>query len=329
MKDRRLSCLAVTLVLATAIASIPARAQSSGSLVVLNKAEATLAIVDPASAKVVAKVPTGDGPHEVAISSDGKRAYVTNYGAQTPGSSLSIVDLDARKEIKRVDLGAIRRPHGIFEHDGKVYFTTETSCAVARYDPAADRVDWIMGTGQLGTHMLVLSPDKKRIYTANIGSDSVSLVELEPGPGRPPVRHVAVGKNPEGLDISPDGKELWVGQNGDGGLSVVDTATLAVTATVKVGKVPIRVKFAPDGKRVFVTDPEAGGRVVFDAATRAEGKRGKIEGGPVGLGFWADGSRLFVAAAAANRAMVFDATSLEPVASVETGAGPDGLGFRP
>src|SRR5580704_9768004 len=94
----------------------------SPALLVLNKADQALAIVDPASGKVVARVSVGEGPHEVTISADGKFAFVGNYGQQTPGNSISVIDLVGQKELRRVDLGPLRRPHGMFFVDGKVLF---------------------------------------------------------------------------------------------------------------------------------------------------------------------------------------------------------------
>src|SRR5207244_3824055 len=129
-----------------------------------------LAIVDPATLKIVARVPVGEAPHEVAT--DGKLAFVGNYGSRTPGSTLSVVDLAAQKEIKRLDLGALRRPHGIVVAGGKVWFTAEVNKLIARYDPQSGTLDWLMGTGQSSTHMLVLTRDGSKIFTANIGSDS-------------------------------------------------------------------------------------------------------------------------------------------------------------
>src|ERR1700755_2196201 len=91
------------------------------NLLVLNKTESTLAIIDPATLQVTARIPTGEGPHEVIASADGKMVFVSNYGtAKTPGNSLSVIDLVAKKELRRVDLGGFTRPHGIIESDGKV-----------------------------------------------------------------------------------------------------------------------------------------------------------------------------------------------------------------
>ena len=300
---------------------------TQSALLVLNKTENTLAIVDPATLRILGKVPTGEGPHEVIASADGRTAYVANYGTQQKvGNSLSIIDIAAGKEVKRVELGALLRPHGIVLSGGKIYFTAEINRVVARYDPATDRVDWIMGTGQSITHMLVVTPDGKRAYTANIVSDTVTSIDFKaPVPAQ--VSQIQVGKQPEGIDISPDGRELWVGHNGDGGISIIDTATNKVKESIKVAEVPIRLKFTPDGRRVLISDPKVGELVIMDAATRKEIKRLKIEGAPVGVLVAPDGARAFVAAIAANKVMVIDLVKVEVTGAIEPGQGPDGLAW--
>jgi YVTN family beta-propeller protein len=300
----------------------PAAAQHR--LLVLNKSDHTMSIVDPAAMKVVGTIPVGRGPHEVVTSADGKTAFVANYGDQLPNNSISIVDIAAMKEVKRVDLGRLARPHGMVENGGKVYFTSEAARSVARYDPAADKVDWTAETGQTGTHMLAVSKDGTRIYTANIGSDTVSVIHAPPGDG---TWHVQVGRAPEAIDLSPDGREVWVGQNGDGHITIIDTATRTVKEKLKVGEMPIRVKFTPDGRRVVVSDPRANAVVVLDAASRKELKRLEVFGTVIGIQMAPDGKRAYIARAQAGRVDALDLEKLEFVGSVETGKGPDGLAY--
>jgi len=304
--------------------SISSARIDQGALLVLNKSENTLAIIDPSTLKVVARVPTGEAPHEVTVSADGRLAFVSNYGTgDRPGNSLSVIDIAARKELKRVDLGALIRPHGITESNGKIFFTIEGSRAVARYDPVAGRVDWIMGTGQAGTHMVVASRASRKLFTANIGSNTVSAIEV----GTSKVTQIAVGKGPEGIAISPDDREVWVAHRQDGALSIIDTATDKVKETLKVGQSPIRVKFTPDGKRVLVSDPQSGDVIVFDAATRKEVKRIHVGGGPVGIVITPDGHRAFVARSQANKVSVINLDDLTVTGEFEPGLQPDGLAF--
>lgn len=318
----------VTILLLLLAQNSSAFQSHQSALLVLNKSESTLAIIDPATLKVLARVPTGEAPHELAASADGRFAFVCNYGTgDRPGSTISVIDIDARKEIKRVDLGALLRPHGITESNGKIYFTIEGSRAVARYDPAAGRVDWTMGTGQTGTHMVVAAKTSGKLYTANIGSDTVSAIEPVKGPGVWRIAQVAVGKGPEGIDISPDDREVWVAHRNDGGLSIIDTATDKVKETIKVGRSPIRVKFTPDGKRVLVSDAQGNEVVVFDAATRKELKRIQVGAVPVGILMQPDGRRAFVASTQANKVSVINLDDLSLAGTIEPGREPDGMAW--
>jgi YVTN family beta-propeller protein len=183
-----------------------------------------------------------------------------------------------------------------------------------------------MGIGQNLPHMLVMTPNKKRIYTANIFSDSVTAINLGASPVES-LTHVAVGKKPEAIDISPDGSELWVGHNDDGGISVIDVATNKVKETFKVAQMPIRVKFTPDGSRVLISDPKAAEFIVVDAKTRKEIKRVKAEGTPVGILIEPNGKRAFIARMEAGNVGVFDLEKLEFVATIEPGKGPDGMAW--
>jgi YVTN family beta-propeller protein len=326
-RDTVLAVIAVaTLVAAPTLTS--ASRSDQGALLVLNKSESTLAIIDPATLKVLARVPTGEAPHEVAASADGRFAFVSNYGtAERPGSTISVIDIPARKEVKRVDLGALLRPHGITESNGKIYFTIEGSRAVARFDPVAGRVDWIMGTGQTGTHMVVVARTSGKIYTANTGSETISAIEPAQGPGATKITHIAVGKGPEGIGISPDDREVWAAHRGDGGLSIIDTATDKVKETIKVGGSPIRVKFTTDGKRVLVSDAQGGEVVVFDAATRKELKRIQVGAVPVGILMQPDGRRAFVASTQANKVSIINLENLTIAGTIDPGKEPDGMAW--
>lgn len=295
-------------------------------LLVLNKNEASLTILDPNDLKILGKVTVGDSPHEVVASSDGKLAFVANYGAQTPGNSLSVIDLQTRKELRRVELSPLFRPHGIQEIGGKIYFSAETNRAIARFDPATSKVDWLMGTGQNASHMIVGSSDQKRFYTANIASDSVTMFEFANVPPAPSqITQIAVGKQPEAIDLSPDGKEVWIGLNQEGAIDVVDTTTKKVAEKIKLGERPYRVKFTPDGKQVYATMPNTKEIIVIDAATRKETKRMTLESIPLGIVFSKDGKFAFVSAVEKDFVLKIDLEKMEVVAKAETGKAPDGV----
>lgn len=301
--------------------------QSKPVLVALNKADATLAIIDPATMKVTAKVPTGYGPHEVVLSADGKTAFVSNYGdGPQPGSSISVIDVTTAKELRRVDTMPLIRPHGLHLIGGKVYFTAEANRMIARYDPAANKIDWMMGTGQNGSHMVVATADQKRFYTANIGSDSVTAIQLPPFvQPQLPITHIAVGKQPEAIDLSPDGKEVWVGLNAEGMAEVVDVVGYKSVAKIDIKGRPYRVKFTPDGKSVVCTMIASKELLIIDAATRKEIKRIKLESVPLGIVFSADGKTAFVTAGEPDAVLKVDLASGKITGTVQTGKVPDGI----
>ena len=163
------------------------------ALLALSKRDHTLSIVDPATLQVIARAPVGPDPHEVIASSDGKTAYVSIYGAGRY-HALSVVDLVSQKALAAIDTGALNGPHGLAFVGGKVWFTAEGAKAVARYNPATASIDWIMGTGQNRTHMIYVTADEKQIYTTNVSSATVSILEkvalppLGPPPGARPRR---------------------------------------------------------------------------------------------------------------------------------------------
>ena len=299
-------------------------------LLVLNKPEGKLLLVDPTAKKVIGEVATGNGPHEVTVSADGKLAFVANYGDQTPGESISVIDLEAKKELRRVNLGALRRPHGIVESKGKIYFTVEMNKAIARYDPVADRVDWLMGTGQDLTHMLVINKEQNRIFTANIFSDSVGVMEPMGQGGNWHYTVIPVGKRPEAIDLSPDGKEVWTAHSQDGGVSVIDTDTKKVVATIpSLTKHSNRLKFTPDGKLVLISDAESSTVLVLDTKDRKVVQKITVGEVPLGIQIAPDGQRAYVACAQAGKIAIIDLAKLTQVGAIDVGAGPDGMAWVP
>ena len=299
------------------------------ALIVLNKGASELAIVDPGTWKVVGRVATGKTPHEVAVSDDGKIAVATNYGDQQDGTTLSVIDLDAQREIHRVELEELHGPHGVMYLDGKFYFTAEGSNAIARYDVAKNAVDWRANTGQEGTHMLVATPEGGTIFTANIRSDSVSCVRVNQRTGGYKTAQIAVGKGPEGIDISPDGGEVWAANSGDGTVSIIDAGSCRVIAAVDVKtKRSNRLRFTKDGTLVLISDLGTGDVVVVDAATRQQVKRVKLGSSVEGILMLPDGARAIVAVSGDNKLAVLDLKTFDVVTTFETGKDPDGMAWR-
>ncbi len=299
-----------------------AGAQTSGPLLlILNKADATLSIVDPASGKTAGTVRTGNNPHEVAATADGRVAIVTNYG----GDSLSVIDLAARTE-QRIGLGELRQPHGIEMAAGVAVFTAEANRAIAAYDPATNRVAWRFPTGQDGTHMVTASRDGRTLFTSNMASNSITILERAGEDWRP--THVTVGAGPEGLDLSPDGRELWTAHSRDGGISIVDVASKKVVQRVDAGTGRSnRLKFTRDGRYALVSDLDGGELVVIDAKTRAVTRRLRLGRMLEGILVPPDGNRVYVAVTGENKVVAIDLQNFEVVQTIATGNGPDGMAW--
>lgn len=314
------------ILFATVFTSLPALSLAA-QLLVLNKGDATLSFIDPASGKTSATVATGDGPHEVEVSTDGRLAFVSNYGARTAGNTLSVVDIATRKEVKRVDLGELSRPHGLTFANGHLYLTSEASKRIARYDPGTQRVDWTFDVGQDGTHMVLASRDGAKLYTSNMGSNSVSILERGSN-GEWSQKLVQVGSGPEGLDLSPDGRVLWSAHSRDGGISILDTSSGKVTHTVDAKtQRSNRVKFTTDGRLALVSDLGAGELAIFDAAQRTQRARLKLGSGPTGILVAPVGEQAFVAVSGENHIAVIDLKTLTVARKIATGNGPDGMAW--
>jgi len=342
---------ALTLTARFAAAQTP-----SPALLVLEKADNSLAIVDPASLQVVARVPAGPDPHEIVASPDGKLAYISNYGgSDSTLNTITVIDLAARKALPPINLGALRSAHGLTFAGGKLYFTVETNKAIGRYDPATQSIDLVLGTGQERTHMIAVSESLDRIVTSNVSSGTVSILEegalpnggfnpppggAAPPPSAPPagvrktwhVTNVPAGRGSEGFDVSPNGKEIWVANAQDATVTIIDAASKKVIQTLPISlKGANRLKITPDGKQVLITGfggtSTGANLVVFDAAARKEAKQLNLGGPSSGILIVPDGSRAYVAVSAKNKVAAVDLKTLEVTGEVQVGKGPDGLGW--
>ena len=314
----RISLLILTSVLAAA------ETTPSPALIVLNKGDNAMAIVNPANGKVVASIPVGQNPHEAAVSSDGKFAFSSNM----QGSSISVIDLAAQKEIHRVELPNLRTPHGLWFVEGKLYFTAQGDHSIARYDPATNKIDWTHDSGANGTHMIVITKDLSKIFTSNMQSDSIGMFVRAPGQTEYKLAAIPVGKGPEAIAISPDGAQVWTATGGDAHVAVIDVAAGTVLETVHVPTQRInRLQFTPDGKRVLLSDSGNGDLVVMDTASRKEIKRLKVGENCEGILIPPDGSRAYVASEENNFVGVIDLKKLELAGRIQPGYGPDGLAW--
>ncbi len=337
----------VPITVAAALMAMAASlAAPAAELLVLEKGSNTLAIVDPVSLQVSARVPSGPDPHEVIASSDATRAYISNYGGE--GSSLnfiSVVDLTTRKPLPPIDLGALHSAHGLDFQGGELYFTAETNKAIGRYDPVAQRIDWVLGTGQDRTHMVLVARDLEHIYTSNVASGTISIAHtqmrgLGPSPGAArkvwEVTNIPAGRGAEGFDISPDGRQIWAANAQDGTITVIDVAGMKALETFPVAvKGANRLKFSLDGHQVLVTGlgsfgpgQESGGNnlVVLDAGSHQLIKAFQLGGGSAGILMEPSGTRAFVAVNQGGKVAVINLRTLQVSGQIAANQ-PDGLAW--
>lgn len=309
----------VVLVISSAVAVAQTAAQ--GQLLVLLRDASALAIVDPASGKVLGQVPTARDPHEVTASADGKIAFVAS-----PSDGISVIDIAARKEIRRVKPGPGSSPHDVVFVDGKVYFTIEGYKSIGRYDPSANTIDWTLGIGQDGTHLLAFTRDRGTVFVPNRESNSVTMVEgITAGPSKAKLTVIPIpGKLPEGIDVSPDGREVWTATRNDGKVSIIDVASRKVAQTIDLGmKDANRLKFTLDG-RVLIIDGGVGSLVVVDAASRKEIKRVTLSPERTADGailVAPDGLHAYLGLRAKDRVAEFDLKTLEVTREFTMGPG--------
>ncbi len=332
-------------VLGALLAAFIAWPASCETLLVANKSDATVDFLDPASGEKRATLPTGEAPHEIAVSPDGRTAVISNYGSrQAPGSTLTVVDIAAAEVTRTIGLGRHSRPHGLaWLSNEALAVTAEGSAHLLVIEPLSGRIRAEVETAQQISHMVAVT--EGRAFVANLGSGTVTVVDLTSGAK---LADIATGDGAEGIDVAPDGSEVWVANRAADTLSVIDPASLEILATVPCPGFPIRVRLTPDGSRVLVSAARSGEVVVFDRAKRrelvrkqldlstVEGFEDRLFGDrfgdspvPVGLVVSPDGRTAWVAATQADAVVVVGTENLVVKGLLTAGREPDGMAWAP
>ncbi|MCL4217212.1 MAG: DUF1080 domain-containing protein [Candidatus Hydrogenedentes bacterium] len=301
------------------------RKRTGPLLIVVNKHEDTLVYVDPDTLEIVAKVPTGPDPHELVITPDQRFAYLSNYA--TPGDTVSVIDLVNKKHIQQIPTGEYTRIHSAaLTSDGKfAYFTAGQTGYVVEVDTSTNEVTRGIPTHGEISHMVVVSPDDQRLYTANIETRNVSVIDRATGEI---ITQVPGDSGCEGITFTPDGKYLWAANQGAGNITVIDLSDHSVSETIACPGVPLRIKFTEDGTRVLITSwEEKGELVVMDVATRTEIKRIPVGNQPIGVEISPDGKRAFVTNMTSDEVHVISMETLEVVDRFVTGKGCDAMAW--
>lgn len=336
MNALRKTSMHLLILLLIAVTSAQSAPSLKGTLIVLNKAEATASIVNLKDGKEVKRIKTGLGPNEVMVSPSGKIAVISNMGNQTPDKTLTVVSLPGGEITKTIDLDKHGRPHGIaWLSEDRILMTSHSTDSLVTVNIKDGKVEKDIPTGQKGTHMVVLSPDKKRAYASNAMSGSVSVADLD---AQKIIATIPTGSRAEGIAISPDGKTITCGNVGGNTVSVIDTATLKVTKTLENTMAPIRTIWTKDGRWVLTSCAGSGELAVHDPKDWSEKKRiklgeqkikfelkGQPHPIPMNYAVHENGKHMFVVMVASNAVAIVDLEKLEVVGKIDTGEVPDGI----
>jgi YVTN family beta-propeller protein len=339
--------LARAVVLGAALVLGPAHAASAqdrptGTLVVSNMNDHTATVIDAATRRVLATLPTGRGPHEVAISHDGRWAVVSNYGPRgEPGNSITVIDIPALRVSRSIEIQGYERPHGMafLPGDSLHSVTSQSHEAVLQIDFRSGSVARVLPTNGRLTHMLALSADGRTLVTANIAAGTISLIDPS---GADSTITIPVTAAPEGIAITPDGRPAWVGSDRDSVVVVVDLQGRQPVDTLRGFGLPYRLAITPDGKRAVVTDPVKAQVRIFDVSTRRERatldipadsvlSTAEVPGSPSpeGVTVSRDGRWAFVTLQGRNRVITIDVDRARIVGWAPTGTWSDGIGYSP
>ncbi len=322
--------------------------QGKGTLIVLNKSEASVSIISLETNNVINTIPTGIGPHEAAVSSNGKTLVVTNYGIRgNPGSSLTIINLLEQKLIKTIQLGIYEKPHGVLfiENDKKVLVTAQSQKALLIVDLEKGQIQDSILTNQETSHMVAYSPKHELAFVSNIRSGSVNIIDIEKAEN---LKVIKTGDGAEGIEVTPDEKEVWITNRAEDKISIMNIESLSIVDTLECKSYPIRIKFTPDGKRALISNARSGDVAVFDVASRKEIKRIEMEYKavemkderlfkdrfgespvPIGILVHPNGREAYIANTNADIVTIIDLNKNEVKGRIIAGKEPDGLGFTP
>lgn len=307
------------------IAIAHTKQELTGTLLVVNKGGDNVSFVDIASKKVVKNVATGKGPHELAITKDGKWAVTTDY---VGGNSLTVLDVASADVARTISLAKYPRPHGIlFLQDQKhVAVSSEGSNTAVIANIHTGAIVKVIETKQNGSHMVALPELSDKIYTTNMGDDSVSVLDVKTARL---LKTIAMPKTPEAITINQAGTELWVGSNRDGLISLFNTSTDELIKQWDGYTFPYRILLTTDEKYAVVPDYRQNTLDVFDAVNKTKLKRINLGSGdgPKGVFFAPDDRTLFLSLYAKNKIIAISIPTGEILYELPSGDGPDGIGY--
>lgn len=308
----------------------------------VNKDGDDVSVIDLKQGQVIKNVAVGQAPHELAITPNQKHMVVTNYGrgcGSAAGDSLTVINTTDHS-AKTIDIKPFKGPHGVWvlKDNTTAVVSVECSDALVLVDIEKGTLIEHIETQAKVSHMVAITPDERLAFTANIGSGSISVLDLV---NKKHIQNITTGAGAEGIDVSPDGKQVWVSNRAADTVSVIDVASLKIVKSIAVKGFPIRVKFHPNGKQVFVSNATAATVAVIDAQSHQithqiamteekqaiqSGSNALSQGAvPIGLVISQDGKTAYVANTNVDEIRVIDLNTMKVTGVLKAGKRPDGL----
>jgi len=304
-----------------------------GLLLVANKGDQTLGIINPVAGRQIATV-SEDGVtgHEVVAAPDGKRAFVPIYGnagvgkAGTDGRLVRVIDLTTQQVVGTVDFGKGVRPHCAVmgPRNGLLYVTTELVNAVTVIDPKTLKVVETIPTGQVESHMLAISRDGRRGYTSNVGPGTVSVLDLE---AKKVLAVIDVSPKAQRIALSVDDRWVFTADQGKPQLAVIDTATHEVKSWIALPGVGYGTAPTPDGRWLVVAMPGIKQVGIVDLETMKVVRTFNVPKAPQEVLVQPDGKAAYVSCDASRQIAVIDLANWKVDKMIDAGPGADGLAW--
>ncbi|HEV2209776.1 MAG TPA: cytochrome D1 domain-containing protein [Verrucomicrobiae bacterium] len=328
-----LPCLACLLL--SAFPELSFGAQSKGLVLIANKGDRTMGIIDPEQGRELATVAEeGVTGHEVAASPDGRRAFVPIYGNSgvggrgTDGSLMRVIDLARREIVGTVDFGKGVRPHCavIGPKDGLLYVTTELDESITIIDPQTLKIVGRVPTGQAESHMLAITHDGRRGYTCNVGPGTVSVLDLE---ARKVLKIIPICRTAQRISISPDDRWAFTSDQTKPQLAVISTAENKVSQWIEMPGIGYGTAPTPDGKFLLVALIGLNQVGVIDLGQMKLVRTLEVPRAPQEILVRPDGAKAFVSCDASRQVAVLDLNDWKVEKLIDAGRGADGLAWAP
>ena len=310
-----------------------ADAGGDGMLLVANKGDKALGLIDPSAGRQVAEVPEqGETGHEVIASPDGTTAYVPIYGNSgvgkpgTDGRTLVAIDLASRQIVKTLDFGHGVRPHcPMFgPKNGLRYVTTELDQSVTIVDPKTMTIVGSVPTGQPESHMLAISKDGRRGYTANVGPGTVSVLDLD---AKKTLKIIPISPSTQRIALSVDDRYAFTADQTQPRLAVIDMTTDTIAHWVTLPGLGYGTAPTPDGRWLVVAVPPAHQVAVVDLKTFTVARTIDVPAAPQEVLVRPDGTVAYVSCDRSAKVAAIRTSDWTVASLIDAGKSADGLAW--